>query len=204
MKTLNRHSVLIGILIAVIFMSIAILVYPGGTYQDKYSTGFDWSSNFFSNLFEKKALNGTENASKYWAFIGMFFYSVSCAVFFVNMSKKIPNKIASNFIKYVGIFTMPFTFFIITPFHDLMLTISSNLFWACIICITVYVLKSNLTFFKYYCILCLLIFYFATYLYITKEWGLLSLIQKVNNGSAIILILGLEYLTNKNDFSQIK
>lgn len=204
MKTLNRHTVLIGIIIAMLFISKAISIYPGGTYQDETSVGFDWSQNFFSNLFGAKALNGAENSSKYWAYIAMLFYSISCALFFINMSKKIPNKIASNFIKYVGISTMPFTFCIVTPFHDIMLAIASNLFWSCIICITVYILKSSLKYFKFYCILCLIIFYFATYLYITKEWYLLSLIQKVNNGSAIILILSLEYFTNKNDFSNIK
>jgi hypothetical protein len=202
MKLLKSHFVLIGMIIALILMFIAISVYPGGTYQNESSIGFDWSKNFFSNLFGEKALNGTENTSRYWAFIGMFFYSLSCAVFFVHISKKIPNRTASNFIKYAGVLTMPFTFFIITPFHDLMLAISSNLFYSCVVCITVYVFKSKLTLFKYYCILCLLIFYFATYLYITGQWYLLSLIQKINNGSTIILIVGLEYFTDQNDFSK--
>ena len=202
MKLLKSHFVLIGMIIALILMFIAISVYPGGTYQNESSIGFDWSKNFFSNLFGEKALNGTVNTSRYWAFTGMFFYSLSCAVFFVHISKKIPNRTASNFIKYAGVLTMPFTFFIITPFHDLMLAISSNLFYSCVVCITVYVFKSKLTLFKYYCILCLLIFYFATYLYITGQWYLLSLIQKINNGSTIILIVGLEYFTDQNDFSK--
>jgi len=204
MGILKKYAVLIGISISLLFMLVAIAVYPGGTFQDKNSIGFDWANNFFSNLFGAKALNGTVNTSRYWAYIGMFFYSISCAIFFVNMSQKIPNKVASNFIKYVGLLTMPCTFLVVTPFHDLMLAISANLFWACIICITVYVLKSNLLFFKYYAVLCILIFYFATYLYISAEWGLLSLIQKVNNISAILLILGLEYFTHKVDFAHIK
>ncbi|WP_343318328.1 hypothetical protein [Sphingobacterium multivorum] len=202
MNLLKRYFVLIGMIIALIFMYIAISVYPGGTYQNESSIGFDWSKNFFSNLFGEKALNGAENTAKYWAFIGMFFYSISCAVFFVHISKKIPNTTASNFIKYVGVLTMPFTFFIITSFHDLMLAISTNLFYSCVVCITVYVLKSKLTFFKYYCILCLFIFYYATYLYVTGQWDLLSLIQKINNGSTMILIIGLEYFTDQTDFSK--
>ncbi|MDF2515131.1 MAG: hypothetical protein K0R59_427 [Sphingobacterium sp.] len=89
----------------------------------------------------------------------------------------------------------------ITPSHDVMLVISSNLFYSCIVCITVYVLKSKLSFFKYYCMFCLFIFYFATYLYITGQWRLLSLIQKINNGRTIILIIGPEYFTDQSDFS---
>ncbi len=193
---------MIGMIIALILMFIAIKVYPGGTYQNKSSVGFDWSKNFFSNLFGERALNGAENTSKYWAFTAMFFYSFSCALFFVRISRKIPNRTASNFIKYAGVLTMPFTFFIITPFHDLMLAISSNLFYSCVVCITVYVLRSKLHFFKYYCMFCLFVFYFATYLYITGQWDLLSLMQKINNGSTIILIIGLEYFTNQSDFSK--
>ncbi|MFE2864093.1 Uncharacterised protein [Sphingobacterium multivorum] len=61
MKLLKRYFVLIGMIIALIFMYIAISIYPGGTYQNESSIGFDWSKNFFSNLFGEKALNGAEN-----------------------------------------------------------------------------------------------------------------------------------------------
>jgi len=51
-------------------------------------------------------------------------------------------------------------------------------------------------------VLCLFIFYYATYLYVTGQWDLLSLIQKINNGSTIVLIIGLEYFTDQTDFSK--
>ena len=93
---IKKHLVLIGITISLILLLIAISIYPGGTYQDKNSVGFDWSKNYISNLFEAKALNGSQNASRVWAFLGMFLYSISCAIFFVNMSKKIPEKVFKN------------------------------------------------------------------------------------------------------------
>jgi len=201
---IKRHSVLIGVTISLAFLIIAISIYPGGTYQDKNSIGFDWTKNYISNLFEAKALNGSQNPSRNWAYFGMFLYSISSAIFFVNMSKKIPEKNAVNIIKYAGILTMPFTFLIITPLHDLMLTISSFLFWTCIVVITVFVLKTGLHFFKFYCIICLFIFYYAVYIHASNNWDLLPIIQKVNTISSLLLILGLEYFTKKEDFAHIK
>lgn len=145
-QMIKKYSVLTGLTISLIFLITAISIYPGGTYQDKNSIGFDWTKNYISNLFEAKALNGSQNSSRAWAYVGMLFYSISSAVFFVNMSKKIPGKNAANIIKYAGILTLPCTFLIITPIHDLMLTISSFLFWTCIVCITVFLLKTQLHF----------------------------------------------------------
>lgn len=201
---IKKYSVLIGITISILLIIVAALNYPGGTDQDINTIGFSWTKNFISNLFKEKALNGSVNDSRYWAISSMFFYSFSCAIFFHNFSKKIDNKIASNFIKYGGVLTMPFTFFIVTPYHDLMLAISNFLFWACIICITVYLLKSRLNFFKIYAIMCLLVYYYATYLYTTKDWDTLAVVQKLNNISVVILIILLEYFTHKKDFAGIK
>ena len=57
---MNKYSVLICVFISVLFLVIATLIYPGGSILDKNSTGFDWSKNFFSNLFLEKALNVLE------------------------------------------------------------------------------------------------------------------------------------------------
>jgi hypothetical protein len=201
---IKKHLVLIGITISLVFLIIAISIYPGGTYQDKSSVGFDWTKNYISNLFEAKALNGSQNSSRVWAFFGMFFYSISCAIFFVNMSNKIPEKVFKSIIKYLGILIMPFTFLIITPLHNLMLNISSFLFWNCIGAITVFIFMTKLHFFKIYNIICLLIFFYAVYIHASSNWDLLPIIQKVNTISAILLILGLEYFTKKEDFAHIK
>lgn len=203
-KMIKKNLVLTGISVSLVLLLIAISIYPGGTYQDKNSVGFNWTKNYISNLFEEKALNGSQNASRIWAFFGMFVYSISCAVFFVNMSDKIPEKVFRNIIKYTGILIMPFTFLIITPLHDLMLNISNFLFWNCIVAITVFIFMTKLHFFKLYSIICLLIFFYAVYIHTSSNWDLLPILQKVNTISSILLILGLEYFTEKEDFAHIK
>jgi len=201
---IKKYSVLIGIVISVILIMIAISVYPGGTMFDQYSTGFDWTKNFMSNLFGTKALNGAENPSRIWAYSGMILLPFTYAVFFINMSKKIPDKNAAIILKYGGVANILFTFLTVTPLHDLMLIISTTLFWTCLVIVTVFILKTKLHLFKFFCIIGLLVFYYSVYLWGISDWSLLPIMQKVNFVSSTLLILGLEYFTNRDDFAHIK
>ena len=126
---------------------------------DKNSIGFDWTKNFISNLFGAKALNGAENPSRIWAYTGMILLPFSYAIFFINMSKKLPEKNVANILKYGGAANILFMFLIVTPLHDLMLNVSITLFWTCFGFITGFILRSRLHLFKFLCVVCLLIFY---------------------------------------------
>jgi len=171
---------------------------------DKHSVGFDWTKNFISNLFATKALNGAENASRIWACLGMIVLPASYAIFFSHMAKKIPDKNAGNIIKYAGVLNVLCMFLIVTPLHDLMLNISITLFWTCIVIVTVFILKTKLLFFKFFCVVCLVIFYYSIYLWATNNWDLLPVMQKLNFINSTLLILGLEYFTKEGDFAHIK
>lgn len=171
---------------------------------DKNSVGFDWTKNFISNLFRAKALNGAENSSRIWAYLGMILLPFSYAIFFNNMSKKIPEKNAGYILKYGSMANILFTFLIITPLHDLMLNISITLFGTCLFVVTFYILQTRLHLFKFFCIVSLVIFYYSIFLWATRDWNLSPIIQRVNFFSSTLLILGLEYFTNKEDFAHIK
>jgi hypothetical protein len=201
---IKKYSVLICLVISVILMVIATLVYPGGSLLDKNSTGFDWSRNFFSNLFVAKAINGSENTSRIWALIGIAFHSIGYGIFFINMSKKISIKQASIVLKLIGAVNILFTFLIATPLHDIMVIISSTLFMLGLFYITVFILKTKLHLLKFFCIICLLTFYFTLFLYGWGNWGLLAIMQKVSFLSSMLLVLGLEYFTKQEDFLKIK
>lgn len=202
-KMSQKYSVLICITIAVILITIASLLYPGGSLHDSSSAGFDWSKNFISNLFAAKAINGLENPSRIWAIIGMAFHAVGYGIFFVNMAKKIVMKHAASVLKFVGIANMLFSFLVVTPLHDAMITLSSTLTLIGLFYITVFVIKSKLHFFKVFCIISLLTFYFTLYLYGAGDWGLLAVMQKVAVLMSMLLILGLEYFTKREDFRHI-
>ena len=201
---IKKYSVLIALFISLIFMIIAISIYPGGSIFERDSIGFNLSKNFISNLFEAKALNGIENASRIWAILAMIFLPISYAIFFNNMAIKIPDRNAGFILKYAGIANILVMFLIVTPLHDLMLYTSISLFWTCIVVITVLIFKTKLHFFKFFCVICLLIFYYSLFLWGTNDWELLPIIQKVNFFSSTLLILGLEYFTKQEDFAHIK
>ena len=203
-RMIRKYSVLISVVISVILLVIATSVYPGGSLLDKNSTGFDWSKNFISNLFAAKAINGSENQARIWALIGLFLHAVGYGIFFINMSKKIPLRHAANILKYIGAANMIFNFLIVTPLHDVMVTISGTLFLIGLFYITVFILKTRLHLLKFSCIFCLLTFYYTLYLYGSGDWGLLAIMQKVSFISSMLLVLGLEYFTKFEDFKQIK
>lgn len=199
---MQKYSVLICVVISVLFLVTATLVYPGGSILDKNSVGFDWTKNFFSNLFLAKALNGTANSARIWALIGMFFNSIGYGIFFIHTSRKIPHKHTELVLKSVGIANMLFTFLIATRLHDIMVTVSSTLTMLGLFYITVFILRTKLYWFKVFCIVSLLIFYFTLYLYGAGDWGLLAVMQKVSFLCFMLLVLTIEYFTKGEDFQQ--
>lgn len=188
---------------SVLLIMKATLVYPGGSLLDKNSIGFDWSKNFLSNLFTPKAINGSENTGRIWAMIGMAFHSIAYGVFFINMSKKIASSPWANILKYIGAANIIFIFLIATPLHDIG-TISIVLTLAGLFIITVCILKSKLHFLKFCCIFCLLTYYCFFSFYGLGYLGLTAIMQKVYVISSMLLVVGLAYFTQFEDFVQIK
>ncbi len=197
---MQKYSVLLCVLIAVLFLVIATLLYPGGSILDNHSAGFDWSKNFFSNLFLVKALNGATNPSRSWALTGMVFHSIGYGLFFLHTSRKIPHRHTRVVLQSVGVVNMLFTFLIATALHDLMVTVSSTLTMLGLFYITVFIIKTKLHWLKLFCIGSLLIFYFTLYVYGTGHWGLLAVMQKVTFICFLLLVLTIEYFTSAEDF----
>ena len=203
MIIIKKHLVFICMIISVILIVTAALAYPGGSLLDKNSLGFGWSKNFISNLFEAKAINGSENPGRIWAILGMAFQSVGYGVFFINMSKKISLRAWVNVLKYIGFANFLFIFLIATPYHDLG-TISIVLTLFGLFIITFFVLKSKLHLLKFCCIICLFTYYCFFFLYGFSYLELAFIMQKVYTISSILLVIALEYLTKHEDFVYIK
>ena len=202
-QLVKKYSVLICVVTSVVLIVIATLAYPGGSLLDKNSIGFDWSKNFISNLFATKAINGSENPGWIWALIGMAFHSVGYGIFFINMSKKIPSRQWAGILKFIGTANIIFIFLIATPLHDVGV-ISIVLTLIGLFAITVFILKSKLHLLKFCCIICLLTYYCFFFLFGLGYLGLSVIMQKVYIISSMLLVLGLEYFTELEDFKQLK
>jgi hypothetical protein len=196
-----KHSILTGIVIALVLLFIATRHYPGGSQHDANSVGFDWRNNYLSNLFSVKAVNGADNTSRPWAVAGMFFLCASFGLFFIDFSNKIPQKSAAGIIRYFGAAAMLFAFLAVTPYHDIMVTIADTMALVSIFYITVFVFKSKLLFFKFLSVTCLLVLYTANYVYYTSNYlEILPVLQKASLLLTISWVLGLQYFTAASDF----
>ena len=198
----KKYAVLLSLAIASILILIATLQYAGGTIQDKNTIGFDWSRNFFSNLFQENSLNGLPNLGRIWAIFGMIFYSLGNGVFFIKMSAKISDKQATLVLKIVGYSEILFNFLIATPLHDSMVAITSTLTLLGLFYITIFSFKTSLHLLKIACVASMLVFYYTLFLYGTGNWGLLPIMQKLTIIGNMLLVISIEHFVHKGDFYQ--
>lgn len=202
---IKKHSILIGIIVGVVLLILATFYYPGGTYEDVNSKGYDWTNNYISNLLGPLAVNGADNPARPLAVLGVLFLTISFGIFFVKFSDRIKIKSASFVIKYFGILATILGFITVVPaMHDLMVTASSILTLLIFFYITVMVIKSKLNWIKVLSICFLSIFYVGAYMYFTRSFlEYMPIMQKIIFLIKIIWILSLEYLTRKEDFEYI-
>ena len=197
----KKHSILLGIIIAMVLLFVATLHYPGGSQHSDTSVGYDWRNNYLCNLFSTKVVNGAANASRPWAVAGMLFLSVSFGLFFFEFSAKIPAAGAAKIVKYCGVGAMVFAFLVVTPYHDPMVTTAGTLALISMFYITVFIFKSRLHLFKVLSVICLLVFYCCNYIYYTRTYlDILPVLQKVLFALAITWVLSLHYFTTAADF----
>lgn len=202
---IKKYAVLIGITIGTLLLIISTIYYPGGTYENISSEGYDWVNNYISNLLRPLAVNGEENTARPFAIFGVLFLTASFGLFFVNFSNKIKIRSASLVIKYLGIIATILGFITVVPeMHDIMVTLSSILTLLIFFYITVMVIKSKLTLMKIMSIVFLLTFYFGAYMYFSRfQLEYMPIMQKVIFLMKITWVLSLEYLTRKEDFEHI-
>ncbi|MEZ5041846.1 MAG: hypothetical protein R2828_18265 [Saprospiraceae bacterium] len=202
---IKKYSILIGIAIGTFLLIISTFYYPGGTYENVNSEGYDWTKNYISNLLRPLAVNGEANTAKPFAIFGVLLLTASFGFFFVNFARKIKIRRASLVIKYLGILATIFGFVTVIPsMHDIMVTLSSILTLLIFFYITVMVIKSKLTVMKIMSIVFLLTFYFGAYMYFSRfQLEYMPIMQKIIFMMKIIWVLSLEYLTHKKDFEYI-
>jgi len=97
---------------------------------------------------------------------------------------------------------MLFTFLIVTPLHDTMVTIASTMTLISIFYITVFVVKSRLQLFKFLCIACLLVFYCSLYIYYSGTYlKFLPIMQKITFAITVNFNFGIGVFFQKGRFS---
>ena len=91
----------LGILVFVIFNTIAMLFYPGGTYLDSSTEGYQFFYNFFSNLGEWTARNGEINTVSASLFnSSLIIFALSYFSFFISFLNLEINYINSKWLSF--------------------------------------------------------------------------------------------------------
>ena len=115
----------IGIAVFVILYLLAAQYYPGGSQTDHTSVGFSWANNYWCNLLDKNAINGSENVSRPIALAGMIVLLTSLSIFFfiVPYHSEINDRI-KRMIAVSGIASTVTVLFLEIGSHDLILNIA--------------------------------------------------------------------------------
>jgi len=202
---IRKNFVLTGIILAILFLFVATLFYPGGSQSNPNSVGYHWGDNYLSNLFGVKAVNGADNLSRPWASAGMLFLSAAFGWFFIKFSANMPSKRSAAVVKYCGAGAMISAFLAITPLHDPIIPVASTLGLIACFYITMFLFKSKLHFLKLLSVICLLLFYTCVYLYFTRtDLNILPVMQKLSLLADIVWVLSLEYFAGKAALEYVK
>ncbi|MBK9336117.1 MAG: hypothetical protein IPM98_05855 [Lewinellaceae bacterium] len=204
--TASKNVISIGILLSLVFISIAAYYYPGGSLNDIHSPGYSFKHNYISHLLDYNALNGLENKGRPWGVAGVVIMGITTGLAFIRFAIKIAIKHHSNVIKISGFLLILVNVLITMPrFHNAMVTIGSFLTLLVFFYITVLLWKTNLTVLKIFSGMSLLSFYGAAYMFGTRTaLDYMPFVQKFVHVLQIILIISVEYFTTNKDFEHIK
>ncbi|WP_353267362.1 hypothetical protein [Gemmatimonas sp.] len=108
------HLPILGVLGALVLFALATTRYPGG---------YDWTNNTISTLFQPRALNGAQNSARSIAVLAVFMFCASMAVVFKWISSSATSRFHKKTIEIGGIGSMVYGFLVVTPMHDLLVTV---------------------------------------------------------------------------------
>lgn len=109
-----------GSLLFIILYIIAAFLYPGGSQGDKQAQGFCWLNNYWCNLLNEKAINGTVNPARPVALTGMLVLCTTLSLFWFNFPRFAQFKNPAKIIYQLsGLLSMFSAMMLFNPFHDL-------------------------------------------------------------------------------------
>lgn len=193
----------IGIAVALCLFVVATIYYPGGTTDSASTVGYSWTHNFVSSLFASRALNGAANSARYFAILAMLFFCLGLGLMFKRISIKVRSRIHKKTIEIGGIGSMVYGFLVVTPMHDLMVSIGLLLGLAALFATThaLYVERRRLLFVWGSICIALSLMSAAMY-YGNVFYGFLPVVQKVHWVTCIGWLLAVYYTQisqEKND-----
>jgi hypothetical protein len=191
-----QRSTAWGVVAFVLLYILSAQLYPGGTYQNRQALGFSWRYNFWCNLLDKHALNGSINNARPLAIFAMAILVATLTVFWYKAPQFIKhNVILGKATRFFGCSAMLLSALLLsTVAHDTAINISCG-FGAVAILLLLYALwRSRQHFLLALGILSLLLMGGNIYFYyIAKDLALLALIQKFAFAAFLLWFVAIEH-----------
>ncbi|CAN5143839.1 hypothetical protein BH09BAC1_BH09BAC1_08770 [soil metagenome] len=117
----------ISILLFLVVYVLAAWQYPGGSFMDSTSVGYQFTLNFWCELLADTAKNGMPNPGKPIAMVGMVLLCFGLLVFWwlLPIMLQLPSKYR-RLVQICGMVSMLLAIFIFTPLHDVVINIAGG------------------------------------------------------------------------------
>ena len=179
-------------LFAVIYYYSSTL-YPGGSQADLTTPGFDWVHNYWSDLMNETGRNEQPNPAEPFAITAMVMMCLGLMIFFIQFAAKFTkHKVWRYLIQISGTLAMIFAILTFTPYHALMIALSSFFGLIVLVGIIREVYNSDMTLMKIGGVISVLLLLINNYIYFSRNFvELLPLLQKITFAFVLIWFIGL-------------
>jgi hypothetical protein len=170
-----------GLLCFVLFFILGAEYYPGGSNVNPKSNGFNWLTNYWSELLGNYAKNGQQNTARPFGISGAISLAVTLSIFWIYIPSKL-NLIDGykRIIQFAGLLAMVCSVLIFGQAHDVFITLSVMFGSIAFLILLIGLWNSNYTFLFWWCLSCLALILLNTVIYLTN-WNINSLaaLQKI-------------------------
>lgn len=172
---------IVGMIVFVVFYTIAAIQYPGGSYTYPNQTAFQFKNNYLCDLLNTQTISGLQNTARTYARLALAILCFSLIVLWAYLPKLFTVKSkAQKIMSTAGIIAMAITLFLASEVHDVILRIAGVFGTLALIIaiIELYIDRYILLFVLG--IICLILFLTNYYIYETELLlNMLPLIQKI-------------------------
>lgn len=127
----QKNSLLLpvwGMAVFIILYVVAACLYPGGTFNNSSSVGYNWKENYWCELLSPRAKNGQINTARPVAIIALAILEISLVFFWIYIPLFFQkNKTLDFVMRFGGIGAMIVTPFMLIGAHDLVLSMAGLL-----------------------------------------------------------------------------
>lgn len=184
-----------GIIVFLLLFYYSTTVYPGGSQANMSSPGFNWIHNYWCNLTDKIAMNGSNNPARPFAITAMILLCGSLLIFFNLFAVNYAGSgLRKKVIQTSGLLSMIFTSMIFTSWHNQMILLACGAGSIITIAIIITGWKGNPLIYKITAGLCTVLLILNALIYYTGQYLIiLPLLQKITFLLILLWITGLNF-----------